>query len=316
MEISVVVPAYNVEKYIKECIDSLINQDLNSGLYEVIIVNDGSTDDSLKIIEDNYGNISNVRVITKENGGLSSARNAGMDASESKYILFIDGDDILKEDFLSTLYKEIEGNKCDVVFSTYYWFFDEDGSRKLSKGMGEDNAIYSGGEICKYLCEHKNFKSEVCDDIYRLSFLRDNNIRFQEGLIYEDEVFTAQVLYSLNKAKTIQYAGYFYRQRANSITKTKNYDLSIKSIDTILNGFMKSYYKVEDERQKEFILWRSLALLEALNKNTIEAGKKLELSKELRKYFNDNTDNLVSKFKIMMILNNGKLYNKIINIIR
>ena len=119
--LSMVVPVYNQEKYLRECLDSLLHQDVAPETYEIICVNDGSTDSSLQILEEYAEQFSNIRIIDKTNGGVSSARNAGIDAAQGKYLWFIDSDDYIKENFLGHLFNLIRQYDPDSVFVLPCW---------------------------------------------------------------------------------------------------------------------------------------------------------------------------------------------------
>ena len=127
IKISVIIPVYNVEKYIRECVESVLNQTLKD--IEIIAVNDGSRDNSIKIIEE-YLSDARLRIINKENGGASFARNIGMKAARGEYIYFIDSDDFIEEDVLEILYRNSESEKMDIVCSCFSFYNDKTKNKK------------------------------------------------------------------------------------------------------------------------------------------------------------------------------------------
>ena len=130
IKISVIIPVYNVEKYIIECIESIINQTFKD--IEIIVVNDGSKDNSIKIVEE-YLSDKRLKIINKENRGLSSARNKGMKIARGEYIYFIDSDDFINEDVLEVLYKNLESERFDIIFSNFSFYNDKTKKEKKSK---------------------------------------------------------------------------------------------------------------------------------------------------------------------------------------
>lgn len=172
---SIIVSVYNIEKYINKCIDSIINQNYDN--YEIIIVNDGSTDSSL-IKLGKYKKINNILVLTKENGGLSSARNYGLKYAKGDYVWLVDGDDYIEPNSLEKLNTKI--NSCskmpDIVQFQYY----EDYSKQNKKILFNDRIKLDDREYLPLACV------TVWSKVYSLKYINNNNILFAEGLIYED----------------------------------------------------------------------------------------------------------------------------------
>lgn len=124
MFLSFIVPVYNTEKYLRDCLDSLISQDVSKEDYEIICVNDGSTDGSLTILQEYAAENRNIHIINKENGGVASARNAGMDAAQGEYIWFVDSDDFVKHNCLGSLRDHVNVHRSDRVMIGTYVFRD------------------------------------------------------------------------------------------------------------------------------------------------------------------------------------------------
>ncbi|MBU5485766.1 glycosyltransferase [Clostridium sp. MSJ-11] len=231
MEISIIVPVYNVEKYLKECIDSLLDQDFK-GQYEIVCVNDGSTDNSLEILKE-YENINDkIVLVNQKNKGLSGARNAGFKNSKGKYVMFLDSDDYLKNNkVLSLIYDEIEKNNLDFVIADFEYDY-EDKTKNYRKKRSESikNKVMNGIEFYDLGIKTKSIMSVVWNKLYRKDFLEQKNLHFYEGIIYEDMEFTPRAYYLAKRIKYIDEVIVMYRQREGSIMS----DINIKKLDNYL----------------------------------------------------------------------------------
>ena len=193
VRVSVVIPVYNVERYLKECIDSVLAQTFDD--YEIILVDDGSTDSSGKICDD-YLEIDNrIRVIHRDNGGLSAARNTGMDAAVGEYIYFLDSDDYIEAQTLDCLSAIAEAEKANVVFFDGYVFYTdcEDDGTAYGYSRKQKYEPEQGREILVKLLNNNEFRTAVPLTFLKMDFLRKYDLRFYEGILHEDELFTFQV---------------------------------------------------------------------------------------------------------------------------
>lgn len=217
--VSIVVPIYNVEKYLKRCIKSILNQSFNN--FEIILVNDGSTDKSIEICNKYIEEDSRIKLINKKNGGLSSARNAGINVARGKYISFIDPDDCISENYFNILFKKAENNNCDVIvsgFKTVPNNIDVIPSYKLNEVLKGTEFILSSDNV--------HSKNELCfvwRYLYKLKLIKQNNILFNEKIfIGEDVVFNLEVLAISNRVMAISDILYYYTiNNYNSLTKCK-----------------------------------------------------------------------------------------------
>ena len=210
MFLSFIIPIYNAEMYIKECLDSLLKQDLPSDEYEMICVNDGSTDKSLDILMNYKSEHSNIHVIDKENTGVSSARNIGLEAAIGEYVWFVDADDFIACNILSTLRSFSCENNADVIQFGAYTFSD-----KLSP---EERIAYENGQLTPKSYANNVF---VTRSIFKKSFINCHKIRFYKELRYsEDEVFICEVLSKHPVVKQIKRVCYYYRYHAGSAIST------------------------------------------------------------------------------------------------
>lgn len=205
MKLSIIIPVYNVEAYLEECLDSCLEQDIPHADYEIIAINDGSKDNSLAILERYAAKYSNIRVLSQKNSGVSAARNRGMEVAKGEYIWFIDSDDWIEKNCLSSLLGYTE----DIVM-----FLGEHVERNgefittrytpLSIDKIAETVMRVGPFV--YLLKRK--------------LLIDNKLRFEQGICFEDLVFAPLFLRHACSIGNIDRAVYFYRENPNSITQT------------------------------------------------------------------------------------------------
>lgn len=220
VKVSVIIPVYNVEKYLEECLDSVINNSFKN--IEIICVDDGSNDSSPDILRAYAEKYPRVKIITKENGGLSSARNAGIDEAKGEYILFVDSDDYIEERAIEYLYSEAKHNELDQLFFSAKPFYDDatDLHSNLIQYYNRKtvyNGVMSGRQMFIRMSKFEDFKPSACLQIIRKDFLTENNIRFINGLVYEDNPFTILCLFRAQKVKYANIKLYNRRLRADSI---------------------------------------------------------------------------------------------------
>lgn len=220
MRFSVIIPVYNVEPYLAQCLDSVLAQDFAD--WEAICVNDGSTDGSGEILEQYAARDKRIRVITQPNGGLSAARNTGLDHASGDYILFLDSDDWLENDTLSGICSRISVSgfhnpKLPDIICFGGW----QGSRIEQP----DDALYATGwdYYNHHALGHHEFPF-VCVVLrcYRRAFLQGNSLRFREGILHEDNHFTPRVCLAAGPTTVIPCAFYHYRIREGSIMTTRS----------------------------------------------------------------------------------------------
>lgn len=217
MKFSIIIPVYNVEAYLHQCLDSVLCQDFSD--WEVVCVNDGSTDGSAAILEDYVAKDARFRLVTQPNGGLSAARNAGLDAAQGEYILFLDSDDWLVENALKVLSTNLSGE--DMLCFSGRRFFEKTHGFNPSDLL--KNGDYQSG--MDYYNENALLPRDfafVCVVLraYRRTFLMDNGLRFKEGILHEDNLFTPLACYYAKEVRVLNVCLYNYRVRDNSITNT------------------------------------------------------------------------------------------------
>lgn len=251
MLFSLIIPAYNVDKYIAKCLDSLYDQDLDNNKYEVIVVNDGSEDDTEKVIIEYKKKYTNLLLISQINSGVSVARDKGLSCASGKYVLFLDGDDWIGTNSLSRIAKSLEAISCspDILvlrsFTTsgkelYPW----------AKLNIKDSCYYEGEKLYKI-----NYRrGSVCGCAFRREFIFENDIFFPENISNgEDSIYYSLIrLYAKSAAFfDIKFYNVFVRpgsaSRSMSVDKIYNYSKNLRFLDSFLSS------RDLDPRQKDII---------------------------------------------------------------
>lgn len=241
---SIIIPVYNVEEYLSECVESILVQNFSD--YEIILVDDGSKDQSGAIC-DKYMENNKVRVIHKKNGGLSSARNVGLKVAKGQYIIFIDSDDFLDDSsFLNKVYKLTrESTDLDIVLYGHYKYYASKNKKEKIYYSVDERIIYADiAEMC-----HKNlFRLSAWGKIVKHSLLSENNIEFRNGVISEDMEWCTQLILYANQCALLNEYPLAYRQREGSITK-KSDRKSVRDVFNNLTICEKLEEKTDGERK-------------------------------------------------------------------
>lgn len=260
-QISVVVPVYNVEKYLRECLDSLANQTFED--FEVICVNDGSDDSSPDILEEYASEDERFKIVSQENKGLSGARNTGMNYIKGRYLLFLDSDDWLELNALELLYNHANALNSEMVIFPYRYFnqetkqYEENDFTKLNmfdSSVDNKNFNYKNIPETVFRIPHESIK------LYDVKTLKKLAVKFPEGLNYEDAYFFYKIFFKLNKVSIIRTPIYNYRIRNDSICTTgteKSFD--IFKILTSIENFLKED-EIYESFKDEFILFTVINL--------------------------------------------------------
>lgn len=319
IKVSIIVAAYNIEKYIYKCIDSIKNQTFKD--IEIIIVNDGSTDKTLNIINNVALEDNRIKIIDKENEGSIEARKSGLNIANGEYILFVDGDDWLELDTLEKLYNNAINNNSDIVIYNAYNSYD-DNKIKLNifnKGSNDDciKDLFLG-----------NIAPCLWSKFIKLEYIRNNHIEFANNISYAEDLATSASLFIYNpRISYINDYLYNYYQRQESITKTINnkvleiheamrfikrkleenklytkykeeYDYMIYN-HMIEGHLLKEYYKYEDLAIKLHTQYKS---------NNINIEKNIYFKKNMSKY---KLSQRIRTRAYCKSYNWGKLYDKI-----
>lgn len=242
-KISIIVPVYNVEQYLERCLDSLINQTLDD--IEIICINDGSTDNSLQILENFKQKDNRIKIITQENAGLSQTRNNGIKIATGEYIGFVDSDDWVSLDFYENLYNAATKYNCDFATTNITKVKGERHKKFLTFSNVQIASDYLD-KLVLFKCPDFNY---VWNKIYKTSELKKYNLEFMKGLAFEDIVFSPQALYYLKKGVTVPNSQYYYFNRKGSIMRS--------------NKYMKDY-EIACSMCKSFLLDKNIPLDEVM----------------------------------------------------
>lgn len=217
--ISVIIPVYNVEAYIANCLDSVLAQ--SDKTVEIICVNDGSPDNSRRIISDYMLRYPCIKCIDRPNSGLSAARNSGIREATGEYIVLLDSDDWLEKDVLSNLYNQAKEQNADVLVGNTKWIYPNKETH-IEKYRSADiiTSVISGVNAIVNLLENEIYVPMAYNYICKRNYIVENNLFFKEGLIYEDELWTPHILISAKRVVATKEYHYNYLQRDNTITSS------------------------------------------------------------------------------------------------
>ena len=208
MKISLIIPVYNVEKYVEKCLRSCINQDLSKDEYEIIVVNDGSPDGSLEIVQRIAAQEPNIKVISQENQGLSMARNNGLAQAQGDYVWFIDSDDWIEENCLKEIADKCEAEQLDLLQIQYKLAY-EDGRDPVTPNQKTLPGVLSGVEVT----ERGGVPDPAPFSVLRSRYLKDNNFSFYPGIYHEDSELKPRVMYLASRIAFLDKPVYYYLQR-------------------------------------------------------------------------------------------------------
>lgn len=231
MLLSAILPIYNVENYIRPCIESIYRQGLDENDFEIILVNDGTKDNSMGVISDIISQHSNIIVLNQENQGISIARNNGLVHAQGKYVVFIDSDDLLLDNTLLPLLNKAQAHDSDLTIGDFLELHDEEISNLQFSSPKELIAQEkTGNELLLELNPHHCYIWKI---IYKREFLSKNNIWFIPGIYYEDVPFAHECYIKANKCQIATWPFYIYRKGHESTTfsfsekKGKDFSISI-----------------------------------------------------------------------------------------
>lgn len=305
LKLSVIVPVYNVEKYLCKCVDSLLNQDLLAEEYEIILVDDGSPDRCCQICDEYANSHDNIRAVHRENGGLSAARNSGVEEAKGQYVQFVDSDDYLEPNVLKALVEKMDTDGLDVLRFNYqnvnerYEVFEPN---KVSKPFVD----YSD-ELCDgltFLTERLGYGCYACQFVIRREILED--CRFKEGIYFEDTEWAPRLLVKAKRVTSTKLMVYNYLMRAGSITKSIDEQKKRKVLSDKLALIDSMKEQLEDAPDKRWfegmIAQTTLSILGCVNKNGF-TGRQTVLSElKSKKVFplSDYHATVAAKRKIRM----------------
>ena len=214
-KVSVIVPAFNVEKYISKCLLSLVNQTLKD--IEIIVINDGSTDKTLEIVQKFEELDKRIKIINQENQKQGAARNRGMEIAEGEYVGFVDSDDWVDLDYFEKLYLAVKKYNSDIALATNVRI----GNGKTKKRLNIEKEEFVTSLQDKIDISHQAKNPCPTNKIYRREMLAMNNVKWPEGVYCEDKLFTIQAIYYANGLVTVPEVNYYYFRNPNSTVNSK-----------------------------------------------------------------------------------------------
>lgn len=232
VKVSIIVPVYNVEEYLKQCLDSIVNQTLKE--IEIICINDGSTDNSLKILQEYQKIDKRIVIINKKNEGLSASRNIGLEKASGEFIGFVDSDDYLEKNFYEVLYNCAKKYSCDIACANIVRFTKNKKYNKLI--YKKQKYSFNPDEKNKLAGIPQN--NYVWNKIYNRKKIIEKDVKFPYGRVYEDKFWSIRAVYYTEGLVTTPDTSYFYRKNSKSIVSEKsdkNMNDSIQSEKDLIN---------------------------------------------------------------------------------
>lgn len=283
MILSIVVPVYGVAQYLPKCVDSLLHQDLREEEYEIILVDDGSPDNCGAICDEYASKHSNVRVIHRKNGGLSAARNSGIDAANGKYVQFVDSDDYLEPNVLKALVNKMEADRLDILRFNY-------------QNVNEKGKVFSPNKVDKPFMDYRD---EVCDGLrflnerlgfacYAVQFmlktemLKPSENRFVEGIYFEDTEWTPRILVQAKRVTSVDTIVYNYLMRVGSITQSVETAKKKKSLDDrmlLIDALQRQMQTLTDDRWHRGMIAQTVITVVSYISNNFYGERRKYLSK-------------------------------------
>lgn len=320
-DISIIVPVYNVEKYLRKCLDSLVNQTLSPDKFEIIIVDDGSTDSSFLIAEEYASNYENIRVVHKKNAGLPQARKTGVDQAESQYIGFVDSDDWVEPEMYLKLLNTAISQKADIVCCNYILEY-ENGKTKVIKN-NHLTKVFEPEQALKELHNRSDVYQFAWNKIYKKELFEHVCFPMQH-IIGEDYTIVTQLLVASHKIVQIADCEYHYLQRSGSMCKvgyTENHYVAYKNYEKIIIQLIERYPELRQNIVNYNIL-ESMALAIPMSRNKKYNDDMLDsirekLRKNLFRYLKTAKDDIQAKGAAVLGCINPKLllfvYEKLLN---
>lgn len=283
VEVSVVMPCYNGALYLKEAIGSVLNQSFKE--LELIVVNDGSTDDSLQIVEHYCKIDKRVKVINQTNQGQSAARNSGMAIATGKYLYFIDCDDSILPETIDELYHFAEQKGLEMILFDATTMYEEGVAKQhipsYFRSSLPSQKLFSGKEFLKILLSSGEYRASVPLYFIKRELLQRLSLKFYVGIIHEDELFTPQLLYNASKVSHINRAYYLRRVRPNSTITTPFSNRNIEGYLTVIKELNRSKLIDYDGRESVNQIFSLIVPVLTYRSHTLSYRSRLNLLMEL-----------------------------------
>lgn len=298
---SIIVPVYNTEKYLDKCLKSISNQTYKN--YEVIIVNDGTKDNSQEIIDKYVKLDKRFKSFIKENGGLSDARNYGVNKSSGDYLIFVDSDDYIEEDMLDVIDNNLTSEdvlRFGIILNENDKVIQNDFFNKL-KGI----------DASKILTTYKYVEPAWCY-VYKSDYYKRNNFEFKTGVYHEDFGLIPYIIYKADNVSSINYYGYHYVVREGSIITSKDYNKTYKKVYDMFNLYLDIKSKLNDKKNYLLSYMANCTIVKANELNEKDKKTYIKKLKEVKIYDDIITDNLVRKIKKIIMKMSLNVYLKVI----
>ncbi|WP_300382369.1 glycosyltransferase [Clostridium sp.] len=277
--VSLIIPVFNVEEYLEECLESIIAQSFSD--YEVILVDDGSTDKSRSIINDYEKRFNNIKILYQKNKGVSEARNLALKHASGEYVLYVDSDDFLKSNMLELMVNKAKKTKTDIVICNYtlYYGVNSSNNKEFSYNIVESKMYYPIEAVDMML----NFKlqGQLWNKLFKRSLLIENNFEFEPGRYIQDIFPVFKVINKSGKIAFIDEALYYYRQRETSTIHKRN----IKLVEDYYHAMYSIIQYIIENKIK-------------VNATSFKVFKASVLSYFIYHYTNANAENSYKDFKI------------------
>lgn len=308
--VTIVIPVYNVERYIGKCIESLQQQTYSN--IEIILVNDGTKDNSLNIAQEFANADKRIKIISQENQGLSAARNTGIKNATGEYICFVDSDDFVDKDYINLLLESCIKSNADISVCDFYYI---DENNHVWNRIKKEERIFSNIEALKDIFSGSQITEVMTwNKLYKLSLFRDNNIWFPTGKLHEDNFTTYKLYYYANHVALITDKLYYYLQRSNSIMgkkfNTKRLDI-IQAVEET-----KSFFKdkpIEMPQELEYYeMSTKINLLNNMIRDEFDGIEKDNIIQKIidkkHQYQKNRYTGIKMKIVLFLIRGKGKIY--------
>lgn len=309
-KVSVIIPCYNVEKYVRECVDSVLNQTLKD--IEIIIINDGSTDGTRQVLKE-YEEIENVHILDQENMGLSASRNKGLDMASGKYVYFLDSDDEIESDVLESAFGQMEELDLDQLLINAYEY--NDGEREKIVFIQYENeyeGVQTGRQMLAAMHVNNEYISCVPYRMIRRQLLVDSGLRFYVGIIHEDELFTFKLMMITKRCAFNGKLNYIRRNRVGSITHSIQYEKKWNGLSVLMHDMVNDDLWRDSSSQELYWIKKRFAQFFVFAADTfcdMDARQRDEHKKEYSQLLLDaKGNNWYNDKKVKLIGMNRQLY--------
>ena len=304
---SIIVPVYKVEDYLQACVDSLLAQEAYEDQMEILLIDDGSPDRSGELCDRLSEAHGQIKAYHKPNGGLSSARNYGLDRATGEYVLFVDSDDVIESDTLKKIAEALDQfGEVDAVF---FDGVEDDSVHQDPMRRVPLEQVQCADNGKQYLLEHfrdRNLNVEACLYAYRRTFLNEHDLRFREGILHEDVEFTPRIMMQCGKVAELPDQLYHYLVRENSISTQKNKEKNIRDLFQTL----REQNQMAEQQEPELKKWMKNAILDSYL-NMVQTARMYQ--KQYRKLLDKRfllgkAATNWNRFRVLVCLINVRLY--------